>query len=103
MAESIRFASCHQVVLKRLFTSKTNRPPLSIKSISRFMAREGNEVRLGQPRRHVQRCPSAHPALMLQRVAASLPCPRPGRAHRTRLRCVLARSPTRPACLRCPR
>jgi len=34
-----------QVVLKRLFMSKVNRPPISLKGISKFLAREGNAVR----------------------------------------------------------
>uniref|UniRef100_A0A3B4X0K3 60S ribosomal protein L18-like n=1 Tax=Seriola lalandi dorsalis TaxID=1841481 RepID=A0A3B4X0K3_SERLL len=39
-------AKFNKVVLKRLFTSKTNRPPMSIKSIAKFMAREGNEGKI---------------------------------------------------------
>lgn len=36
-------AKFNKVVLKRLFMSKVNRPPMSIKSIAKFMAREGND------------------------------------------------------------
>eukprot|EP00316_Scyphosphaera_apsteinii_P016499 CAMPEP_0119323256 /NCGR_PEP_ID=MMETSP1333-20130426/60396_1 /TAXON_ID=418940 /ORGANISM="Scyphosphaera apsteinii, Strain RCC1455" /LENGTH=190 /DNA_ID=CAMNT_0007330657 /DNA_START=37 /DNA_END=609 /DNA_ORIENTATION=- len=36
-------AKFNKVVLKRLFSSRVNRPPLSIKNIAKFMEREGNE------------------------------------------------------------
>jgi len=36
-------AKFNKVVLKRLFSSRTNRPPISIKSVAKFLAREGNE------------------------------------------------------------
>jgi len=36
-------AKFNKTVLKRLFASRTNRPPISIKSIAKFLAREGNE------------------------------------------------------------
>ena len=32
-----------KVVLKRLFSSRLNKPPLSIKNVGKFMGREGNE------------------------------------------------------------
>merc|ERR1712060_119567 len=36
-------AKFNKTVLKRLFASRTNRPPISIKSVAKFLAREGNE------------------------------------------------------------
>merc|ERR1712186_113528 len=36
-------AKFNKVVLKRLFAARTNRPPISIKSIAKFLGREGNE------------------------------------------------------------
>ncbi len=38
-------AKFNKVVLKRLFMSKTNRPPISIKSIAKFMSRDTNETK----------------------------------------------------------
>jgi large subunit ribosomal protein L18e len=35
-----------KVVLKRLFSSRLNRQPMSIKNIGKFMAREGNEEKV---------------------------------------------------------
>jgi len=38
-------AKFNKVVLKRLFTSRTNRHPISIKNVAKFMGREGNEAK----------------------------------------------------------
>ena len=35
----------NKVVLKRLFASRTNRHPLSVKNMAKFLAREGNETK----------------------------------------------------------
>merc|ERR1712228_992363 len=39
-------AKFNKVVLKRLFSSRVNRPPLSIKNIAKFLSRDGNEDKI---------------------------------------------------------